>query len=144
MTPSFAPPPQARLLQTLDQAPCLFVAGDQADSQRRKSLEKTGAEILSVKNGRDGLDLAAALKMLKDRNWLSILVEGGGITAGHMVDAGLADEIIVFCAPCLIGGDARHPLMGRGVPGMQARINIININVETLGPDIMIQGLISA
>jgi diaminohydroxyphosphoribosylaminopyrimidine deaminase/5-amino-6-(5-phosphoribosylamino)uracil reductase len=140
--PELRIPLKARLLQTLDQAPCVLIAGDRADSKTRQSLEKAGAEVLSVGAGPGGLDLATALKELKNRDWLSILVEGGGITAGSLMDAGLADEIMVFCAPCLIGGDAPHPLRGRGIAGMDARIAVETFNTETLGDDILIQGRI--
>jgi len=50
-------------------------------------------------------DLHAALKTLADLGCNSVLVEAGGTLTGAFLDAGLADEVAIFYAPLLTGGN---------------------------------------
>ena len=65
------------------------------------------AEVVVVGEGASGLDLAAVLSDLSRAGLQSVLVEGGGKTAGAFLASGLVDELVLFIAGRLIGaGDA--------------------------------------
>lgn len=49
--------------------------------------------------------IADLLEFLKQKNIISVLVEGGGKTIGGFVDAGLVDKAYAFHAPIIIGGE---------------------------------------
>lgn len=49
--------------------------------------------------------IADLLELLKQKNIISVLVEGGGKTIGGFVDAGLVDKVYAFHAPIIIGGE---------------------------------------
>jgi diaminohydroxyphosphoribosylaminopyrimidine deaminase/5-amino-6-(5-phosphoribosylamino)uracil reductase len=53
------------------------------------------------------LDLAAVLRRLADLECNEVLVEAGPRLAGSVVAAGLADEIVLYLAPTLLGDAAR-------------------------------------
>ncbi len=57
-----------------------------------------------------GLDLAAVLAWLADREINELHVEAGARLSGALVQAGLVDELLVYVAPVLLGSDAR-PLL---------------------------------
>jgi diaminohydroxyphosphoribosylaminopyrimidine deaminase/5-amino-6-(5-phosphoribosylamino)uracil reductase len=55
--------------------------------------------------------LAAVLRDLASIGVQSLLVEGGGKTHAAFLDAGLADEIVLFVAPRLFGAHGATPLL---------------------------------
>ncbi|MFH1707204.1 MAG: bifunctional diaminohydroxyphosphoribosylaminopyrimidine deaminase/5-amino-6-(5-phosphoribosylamino)uracil reductase RibD [Planctomycetota bacterium] len=133
----------AQVVRSIAQGPVLFIAADDADPARRAALESAGATCLAVPRNGSRLDLAAACTELNRRGINSLLVEGGGITAGAFVDARLADEVVVFCAPCLIGGAAVRPLAGAGITAMDRRIDLRMMEYERVGDDLCIRGRIA-
>ncbi len=82
-------------------------------------------------------DLEAILADLHDRGIRRAFVEGGPILASAVIAAGLADEIIVYVAPVLIGGD-RLAVGDLGVPTIALARRLQTIRVEQLGDDLMI------
>ena len=95
----------------------LIVACSQ-DAERRAALEAAGAEVLIMPSGRDGrVDLAALLDHLAVHEACNeVLLETGATLAGAMLDAELIDEMQLFVAPTLLGGEAR-PLFA--IPGLE-------------------------
>ncbi|GAA5174756.1 bifunctional diaminohydroxyphosphoribosylaminopyrimidine deaminase/5-amino-6-(5-phosphoribosylamino)uracil reductase RibD [Modicisalibacter zincidurans] len=95
----------------------LIVACSQ-DAERRAALEAAGAEVLIMPSGRDGrVDLAALLDHLAAHEACNeVLLETGATLAGAMLDAELIDEMQLFVAATLLGGEAR-PLFA--IPGLE-------------------------
>ena len=57
---------------------------------------------------------------------------------------GLADEVVAFIAPKIIGGrNAKTPVEGEGIELMGNAIKLKNKVVETIGEDILFSGLCS-
>jgi diaminohydroxyphosphoribosylaminopyrimidine deaminase/5-amino-6-(5-phosphoribosylamino)uracil reductase len=85
----------------------------------------------------DGPDLEAVLRALWDDEVRSVFVEGGPALASSFVAAGLADELVVYLAPTLIGGP-RTALLDLGVDtiGEQRRLTITD--VTRLGDDLCV------
>ncbi|TDX33064.1 diaminohydroxyphosphoribosylaminopyrimidine deaminase [Modicisalibacter xianhensis] len=95
-----------------------LIATCAAESPRRRKLEEAGAEVLVLGcdiNGR--VDLAALLTYLaREESCNEVLLETGATLAGSMLDAELIDEMHLFVAPTLLGGEAR-PLFA--LPGLE-------------------------
>ncbi|SDM22949.1 diaminohydroxyphosphoribosylaminopyrimidine deaminase [Modicisalibacter muralis] len=87
------------------------------DAARRQSLEEAGAQIVVLACDRTGrVDLEALLRYLASQESCNeVLLETGATLAGAMLDAGLIDEMQLFVAPTLLGGEAR-PLFA--LPGL--------------------------
>ena len=97
-----APLPLAAQLFTDEHAARTIVAapkGWQPACARR--IRRTGATVLELPPRRLLPALAAELGRL---GCLRVLCEGGGILAGELIRAGMADELCVFMSPVLIGG----------------------------------------
>ena len=86
-------------------------------AEKRARLIEAGAEVQVLPAGRDGrIDLAVMLKWLAENEHVNeLLVETGATLAGAMLDAELVDELQLFVAPTLLGGEAR-PLFS--LPGL--------------------------
>jgi diaminohydroxyphosphoribosylaminopyrimidine deaminase / 5-amino-6-(5-phosphoribosylamino)uracil reductase len=71
-------------------------------------LRRAGAELVTVGLDRDGhVDLHSVLQELGRRLCNDVLVEAGPTLVGRILQLGLADELVVYIAPVLLGPDAR-------------------------------------
>jgi len=159
LDPRLRIPPNCRLVRTAAKVPTLIAAGPVAfASRRRKRLERAGCTVLAVRTrGRpaaavphrsprpnrtrvaaaEAFDLRDLLSQLRSRNMTNIMVEGGGRTLGAFLDQGLADELMVFVAPKIIGGqDAPGPLMGTGPGRLHERVEILECGAQPVGGDL--------
>jgi diaminohydroxyphosphoribosylaminopyrimidine deaminase/5-amino-6-(5-phosphoribosylamino)uracil reductase len=86
--------------------------------------------------------LEEALQALGEREVTSLLVEGGAGLAGALIEAGLVDELALFLAPKLIGGDGR-PLLGPlGVTALADAPQLLDTSVREVGADVLVEGLL--
>ena len=98
--------PRSRLLSTVDLAPAVILAADEAIRARGAALQAPGVELLAVPLDHTGrIDLAAALASLADRGLTRIFSEGGPTVAAALIGAGFADDVLIFTAPRPFGGD---------------------------------------
>ena len=106
------------------------------------SLE--GADVLRLPPGRDGrVPIDQLLDHLGGRGILSVLVEGGGETHAAFLAGGLAKKVYAYIAPRLIGGrDAPTALGGVGVEQLADSRSLRNVDVASLGDDILISGYV--
>ncbi len=82
-------------------------------------------------------DLHEGLALLAERGIRRLYVEGGPTLASAFLRAGLADEVLVYLAPLLIGGP-KVALDDLGVTTMSEVRRLSIHRIETLGDDIMI------
>jgi diaminohydroxyphosphoribosylaminopyrimidine deaminase / 5-amino-6-(5-phosphoribosylamino)uracil reductase len=95
-------PPDARILATPGEA-LLFTAID--DPARRSVLERQGAKVERLGESRP--DLGQVLARLAEFEVNELLVEAGPTLAGEFLQAGFADELLLYVAPVLLGPQAR-------------------------------------
>jgi diaminohydroxyphosphoribosylaminopyrimidine deaminase/5-amino-6-(5-phosphoribosylamino)uracil reductase len=95
-------PPGARILAGPGEV-LLFTASD--EPVRRSALELQGAKIERLTHMRE--DLGQVLARLAELEINEVMVEAGPTLAGAFVQAGLADELLLYIAPLLLGPQAR-------------------------------------
>nr|WP_298415428.1 bifunctional diaminohydroxyphosphoribosylaminopyrimidine deaminase/5-amino-6-(5-phosphoribosylamino)uracil reductase RibD [uncultured Halomonas sp.] len=88
------------------------------DKARREERERAGAQVVLLAcEEHKRVDLPALLEYLAHHESCNeVLLETGATLAGAMLDAGLIDEMHLFVAPILLGGEAR-PLFA--LPGLE-------------------------
>ena len=93
-------------------APTLVVTTDQAPDDAQRSWLAAGSKVLTVPPAATGagVDLAATLEVLAGLGVLQALVEGGAALTGSLVEAGLADRLVTYVAPTVLGRDGRPAL----------------------------------
>jgi diaminohydroxyphosphoribosylaminopyrimidine deaminase / 5-amino-6-(5-phosphoribosylamino)uracil reductase len=105
-------PVGCRLLQTLDVAPVIVATR----SGRGAGLREGGCEVIELPEDNGRPSVASLLRELGNRRMTNVLVEGGASVLGSFHDADLIDELHVYIAPKLIGGDAAlAPVGGAGL-----------------------------
>ena len=133
-------PADAKLYTTVSAERPVVVATtvDPADP-RAIALSNTGVEVWRLPGADGRVDLEALLGRLATREpkpVASLLVEGGGVLAASLVDAGLVCRLRLFIAPILLGGDATAALAGLGLIAPSAAPRWRIEGVAPVGDDI--------
>jgi len=134
-------PSESQLVRTAREMPLLVAVGGEAAEAQRQRLSAAGCEILVC----DGATYAARLDVLLEelgrRRMTNLLVEGGGRLLGSLLDARQIDEVHVFIAPKLIGGDAaRSPVAGKGIEELSQALLLAAPKVRQVGSDVHVHG----
>lgn len=85
----------------------------------------------------DSHDLPAALETLRERGIQRVFVEGGPTLASAFIAAGLADTVLTYIAPVLLGGD-RLALTEIGVPTITEARRLTVDEWMPLGTDLLV------
>lgn len=130
---------ESQLAQTTAAAPVLiFVHGD-PEPEMVSALQSRGVEVISQTGA--ALELSSVLTELGRRSIQSVLVEGGPMLAGLLLDAGLVNKTTFFVAPMIIGGqDAPSAIGGDGAERIADARQLEDVSVERRGRDIEITG----
>ncbi len=123
--------------QVLRDKNVLIAATEFADPAKIERFKKLGIEVLIFKGNKIPLD--ELLKVLAEKEILSILVEGGGKTLGNFIDENLFDKLYAFYASIIIGGEkAISPVEGKGVKfvSLAKKFNIESL--KKIGDDFLI------
>jgi len=91
--------PAARLLDGLP----VLVFCHTPDPARAALLEPHSVQVLACPGADGHVDLPAMLQELGRRGINELHVEAGARLSGALVAAGLADELLLYLAPCLLG-----------------------------------------
>lgn len=82
-------------------------------------------------------DLEAIIAYLGRQGITSVLIEGGGTINASFLHAGLVDELVVYLAPKLIGGQAAPTFFeGVGIEKMTEVMNYRFEKIEKIGEDL--------
>lgn len=112
------------------------------ETENRKLLAQK-AVILEAKEKQGQINLKDMLKKLARLEISSVLVEGGGTLNGSLFDEGLADKILFFISPKIIGGkDAVSSVMGRGISRIDKAIKLKDLILKRIGGDFLIQAAV--
>ncbi len=131
-------PRDARVLRDAHAARTIVAAVAPAAAARR-SWARNGACVWDLPGGPDGrVRLDALLERLAAFGLLHVLCEGGGTLAAALLRAGLADELLWFTAPLVLGADAVPAVRGGGWT-LAAAPRWQIIEHERLGADLVLR-----
>jgi diaminohydroxyphosphoribosylaminopyrimidine deaminase/5-amino-6-(5-phosphoribosylamino)uracil reductase len=133
LDPLLSLPPTARLLQ---EAGAVLVVTGAADPPRQAALEAAGAEVLRLGTPAEARRLGRVLEELGRREVNELLVEAGPRLAGAFIEAGLADEFILYLAPHMLGHDAAPLAMLPMLDDLGDRWEFRYTDVRRVGDDL--------
>lgn len=127
--------PESRLGRTAKDHPVWLIHGPSAPEPARKAWEDAGATLISAAEATGGLDLKASLAVLAERGITRILSEGGGTVAAGLIRAQLVDELALFTAGCIIGGDGAAAFASLGLRALADAPRLELRETGSVGPD---------
>ena len=75
-------------------------------------IRSSGAEVYVL--GDERVDLVAALHIMKENDIKNLMVEGGATLNYEMINMGLVDELTIYIAPMIFGGES-SPTLAAGL-----------------------------
>lgn len=132
----------SRLAVTARDIPTLVLCGPDAPEEAEAKLSGLGVECMRLPLSTEGrLDVILALRMLGQRNIVTLLVEGGAELAGSFLAGRLADELHAFIAPILLGPRGRPGAVDWAGPDTpQQAPRIASPAWELVGEDAYVHG----
>ena len=120
-----------------------IVVGRDASARRVAALARH-VTVLRAPVRRDGkLNLRWLLRQLGRENVTSLLVEGGGEVNASFLLNRLAQRIVFFYAPKVLGGKkARHAVAGDGATGWEDNLTLREVEWRRVGADLMLNALL--
>ncbi len=124
-------PPAARLLR--EGGPVVIYT---AETEAR-GLTRADVDVVTVASDVHGsLDLVAILKDLARRHCNEVLVEAGPRLSGRFLELGLADLLVVYLGPVLLGRDAQSMLALPSLDAMAGRQELELLATRRIGNDL--------
>jgi diaminohydroxyphosphoribosylaminopyrimidine deaminase/5-amino-6-(5-phosphoribosylamino)uracil reductase len=119
-----------------------IVCGPRASTRKRRRLEDViGIQIVESRLGRSGrFDLRAVLDALWGMGVTSVLVEGGSGIYTSVLEQRVAQKLVLFVAPRIVGGDGRSLAGPLGVRRMVDCYNLKDMSVGRSGSDFVVEG----
>jgi diaminohydroxyphosphoribosylaminopyrimidine deaminase/5-amino-6-(5-phosphoribosylamino)uracil reductase len=96
-------------------------------------------ECIAVAEQHEALDLRAVLALLAGRGCSELHVEAGPTLCGALFAAGLADELLIYMAPLLLGDSARPLLALPPLADMAARWKLNVQDTRAVGQDLRLR-----
>jgi diaminohydroxyphosphoribosylaminopyrimidine deaminase/5-amino-6-(5-phosphoribosylamino)uracil reductase len=90
----------------------LAVGTSAAPDKRRRALEATGIEVMIADGVGGRTDIKKVLEYLAHRKYLSLMVEAGSKVNWSMLDSNMADKVLFYYAPKILGGLKSLPVAG--------------------------------
>lgn len=136
--PALDLPPRARVLA--GGPPTLVIVPRGAAPARVAALRRRGVEVMLLPGRRGRVPFDVVARALGERGLTSVLVEGGGAVAAAALDARVADRLILFLAPTLLGGDGVAAIGPLGIASPARAVRVLEPAVARIGPDLVLEG----
>lgn len=94
------------------QGDVLVVGTSAAPPERRRALEAAGVQVLVADASGGRTDPHRVIDYLAGERYLSLMVEAGAKVNGTMLDAQIADKVLFYYAPKILGGLKSVPVIG--------------------------------
>lgn len=119
----------------------LIVTTTKASKQKMKYLQNKGIAIFTFAENK--ISLLKLLSYLKDKEIISVLVEGGGKVLGAFFDEGLVDKVYAFYAPIIIGGEKGVASVGgEGENLIKDSIHLKNLSFRHFEDNYLVTGYV--
>jgi len=128
--------PQAQLLQTGRS----LIAYAQDPQHHAQQLASAGVELIQLPSAKSPqkIDLNALMHHLASLGINEVLVEAGATLNGALFEAKCVDELIIYQAPCLLGGNAKAMLNAPVLAQMSDSISLDWQDIRQIGDDLRI------
>ena len=104
-----------------------------------QALGKAAAECLVLPACTGRVDLRVLLAELGQRGFNEVQVEAGATLCGALIQQGLVDELLIYQAPIILGGDAVSPFAVPRLDNMEDRVHLEWMDSRQIGKDLRLR-----
>jgi diaminohydroxyphosphoribosylaminopyrimidine deaminase/5-amino-6-(5-phosphoribosylamino)uracil reductase len=136
-------PPDCQLLRTVKKSPVIIVTRQdsiEANPRSAKQITKQGAELLIYPETLDRSNLVFLLDELSRRGVTHLLVEGGPAVLTSFIKENLADEVIVYIAPHILGAQGSAEIT-KPMTEVAESVGLFHVDIERFADDVRLSGL---
>ena len=126
--------PKSNLALTAKDVP-VWVFSEVTTGKVADNLTALGVRLIKVPISL-GVDLTAAMSILKENGIASLLVEGGGTIAASFLRLDAIDNLEWFRAPLVLGGDGRSAIGDLNLEDLNLAARFNRVSLQELGDDI--------
>ncbi len=130
----------SQLARSAGHAPVLVAASRRAPAEHVARLRQAEIDVFQSAGESQAERLDDLLAELGRRRMTNVLVEGGGEVLGTFFDQGLVDEVHVFVAPKVFGGQGRSAVAGIGRADPAAAWSLENPQMQAIEQDVYVYG----
>ncbi len=128
--------PQASMFRC--EGDVLIFAKEGVDARRKSALSGL-AKVIEIPSDHTGLSCLHMMTVLADQFEVNeVLVEAGPALAGSLLEQRLADEMVIYMSPSLLGHEAKAMAEIPGIEHLADRIQGHLSNVQRIGSDLRI------
>ncbi len=138
-------PLDCKLIKTAEKHSLLIYTREdsvQARPEIAEKIAKKGAEVFAYQDAQGRSNLHFLLDELSKRGIAHLLVEGGPRVLTSFLKAGLADEVVVYIAPRILGAQGSADITGPMAELTQAVV-LHKVDIKPFGDDVRLRGLMS-
>ena len=135
LDPQLQTPPDLPMLSLPGETWVMTSSKDQHASAR---LQQAGAIVIPVAGSDERLDLHVVMAELAAREINEVHVEAGSVLSGALLAERLMDELVIYVAPCLMGGEALGLMHLPGIEHMAQRVQLAVRDLRMVGADLRI------
>ena len=134
-------PLRAKVVNRASTAPTILAVSQMAPRTKLEALEREGVQVIVVENSPRRVSLERLLELLGKRGILSVMIEGGAEINASALRKGIADKVLVFMAPILIGGKSTPTAVGgEGIESLAQALRLRDVRIERFDGDILVEG----
>jgi diaminohydroxyphosphoribosylaminopyrimidine deaminase/5-amino-6-(5-phosphoribosylamino)uracil reductase len=111
----------------------------EGDGEKKAQLRAMDVTLLELPESDGVVCLATLMRALAEREINEVLVEAGAILNGALLRSGLVDELLLYYAPALLGGDALGMFALPPLTEMAQRIDLDILGIDRVGQDIRVR-----
>ncbi len=105
-----------------------------------KKIQAKGAEVIKVRDTKEGLSIKSVLRELGKRDITSVMIEGGSRLSATVLKQGLVDKLLWFVAPVIFGSDGLPAVGELGVKSVAGGFRLQRVKVSEIGEDLLVEG----
>jgi diaminohydroxyphosphoribosylaminopyrimidine deaminase/5-amino-6-(5-phosphoribosylamino)uracil reductase len=137
-------PLQANVLEWVHEQPTIVCTTVQASPKKIETLQKQGVQVWVVPQKRGRVSLTAALRKLGKAGISSVLLEGGSTLNASALHEGLVNEVRLYIAPLLMGGQDAKGLIGGVSPRtLKQSWRLVSPELKKIGQDWLVTAQIA-
>lgn len=129
-------PFKAKILQWVHEQPTIVCTTAQASPKKIQTLREQDVQVWVLPQKKGRVSLKASLTQLGTKGISSVLLEGGSTLNASALHAGFVNQVRLYVAPLLMGGQDAKSLIGGVSPKTLEQVwRLVNPELKKIGQD---------